>query len=313
MTPTNPAFLRELLNQISDGIYFVDCQRRILYWNSAATRLTGYTAEEMVGRSCDESPLLATDCRGRDLCHGDCPVLLSLTEFECHEGVAYLRHKTGRRVPVAMRSYLICGYDRKIAGAALIFHDNSTQVAMQRKTDEMRRLAFLDSATNLPNRRYMEMSLQTALVQYEVHRDSFGAMMIDLDCFKEINDRYGHAIGDQALQQVARTLVGALRCNDVVSRWGGDEFVALVYHVDISILRTLAERCSRLVSASPFPISYDTKIFLSVSIGHTLVLPQDDVNELIERADQRMYEQKLARKASRALRRGFSSTSRGSR
>lgn len=81
----------------------------------------------------------------------------------------------------------------------------------------MERLAFLDHVTGLPNRRFVEMSLQTALSEFHSHKDPFGVLVIDLDRFKAINDRHGHAIGDLALKRVAMTLVG---CCGLPILWG---------------------------------------------------------------------------------------------
>src|SRR5208337_2268949 len=116
-----------------------------------------------------------------------------------------------------------------------------------RKAEAMKRLAFLDHLTELPNRRFLEMSLGTALAEYQVHHDAFGVLAFDLDKFKMINDSFGHDFGDRALQQVARTVVGSLRLDDVVGRWGGDEFLALIRNVDHTILAVLTERCVTMV------------------------------------------------------------------
>ena len=89
--------------------------------------------------------------------------------------------------------------DGLIIGAVQIFSDDTAEQDSRRQIEEMGRLAFLDQVTQLPNRRFVEMSLQTALTEYRIHKEPFGLLVIDLDRFKAINDRFGHGIGDHAL------------------------------------------------------------------------------------------------------------------
>ena len=158
----------------------------------------------------------------------------------------------------------------------------------------MERLAFLDQLTQMPNRRYLEMSVKTALTEFQVHRDPFGVLVIDLDWFKSINDKSGHAIGDQALQEVAKTLAGALRTSDIVGRWGGDEFLAVVRHVDSDILKRLAERCCALVAQTSLVVGDGERLTLSVSVGGAITIHEDSAETLIKRADELMYQSKAA-------------------
>lgn len=292
VTPTDPNFYKELLDHMSDGVYFVDRDRRILYWNEGAFRLTGYKSEELVGQCCQDNTLRHVDAAGHNLCQDGCPLTASISDGTLHEAPLFLRHKQGRRVPVSVRVQPIRAADGSIVGAVEVFSDDTAQHAARRKTEEMERLAFLDQVTRLPSRRYLEMSLQTALNEYHVHNDPFGLLVIDLDQFKAINDRFGHATGDGALQEVARTLTGALRTTDIIGRWGGDEFVAVVRHVDREALKGLAERCCALVAQTSVSRNDASIVSMSVSIGGALVMPDDTFEALIRRADELMYRSK---------------------
>jgi diguanylate cyclase (GGDEF)-like protein/PAS domain S-box-containing protein len=287
-----PGFYKELLDHMSDGVYFVDRERRILYWNQGAFRLSGYKAEDMVGRRCQDNTLCHVDASGHELCKEGCPLTACVKDGGAHEAQVFLRHKQGRRVPVSVRVQPI-RHDGAIVGAVEIFSDETAHFAALRRTKEMERLAFLDQVTKLPNRRYLDMSLRTALSEYQVHKDSFGVLEIDLDRFKSINDRYGHAIGDRALQEVAKTLGAALRTTDIVGRWGGDEFLAIVRHVNAENLVMLTERCCVLV-AQTFIATEGDSVPMSVSVGGALVRADDSPEALIQRADALMYRSKVA-------------------
>jgi len=293
--PTVPGFYKDILDHMSDGVYFVDRDRRILYWNEGAYRLTGYRAEELLGRFCQDDILCHIDTAGTRLCHEGCPLAASIADGGLHEANVFLRHKEGRRVPVNVRIQPMLGSDGAVIGAIEIFSDNSAQYEAQRKTDAMNRLAFLDHLTQLPNRRFLEMSAHTAFNEYQVHHDPFGVLMIDLDRFKTINDSFGHSCGDRALQQLGQSLLASLRPTDIVGRWGGDEFLAIVRNVNQEVLNGLAKRCAVLASRTSVLSNDERMISLSISVGGALMQPGETAEQLIERADEQMFQNKRNR------------------
>ncbi len=292
MTRIHRGIYETLLDQVSDGVYFVDQHRRILYWNEGAHRLTGYKADEVVGKCCADDAFCHLDTTGHRMCPQACPLSASLSDGKSHEVEVFLHHKLGRRVPVTARVQPIRAADGSIVGAVQIFSDDSAQQDARRRIEEMERLAFLDQVTQLPNRRFVEMSLQTALNEFRVHGNPFGLLVIDLDQFKSINDRFGHACGDRALLEVARTLAGALRPTDVAGRWGGDELIAIARHINQENLRKVTARCRALVAETTFANCDDCRATVSISIGASLARPGDTAELLIKRADNLMYRNK---------------------
>ncbi len=294
--PQDAAFYKDLLDHMSDGVYFVDQDRRILYWNEGAHRLTGYTAEELLGRQCQDDILCHIDSVGKRLCQEGCPLTASVEDGGVHEANLFLRHKQGRRVPVNVRVQPLRDASGAIVGAIEIFSDDSAQNESRRKVEAMKRLAFLDHLTQLPNRRYLEMAIHTAQSEFEVHHDPFGVMMMDLNRFKKVNDTYGHGCGDLALQEAAKTLAGALRPTDTVGRWGGDEFLAIVRNVDSDTLGKLAERCVGMIRQTAVACGEERRIALSISVGAALSETGEKPEELINRADALMYKSKFGRR-----------------
>ena len=152
----------------------------------------------------------------------------------------------------------------------------------------MERLALFDPLTQLPNRRYIDTFLENQFRDYQSLGIPFGVMMLDLDFFKDINDTYGHSVGDAVLRMAAGTLQGAMRKNDFVGRWGGEEFVAVLRGVTHLELRLIAEKICRMVAQSGIPRGTDC-LRVTVSIGCTMALPADTPCSLIQRADQALY------------------------
>lgn len=290
---TTPEFYKRLLDQMSDGVYVVDRQQRIRYWNQSAQRITGYAAAEVLGQSCQTHRLFHFDEQQHRLCAEHCPLNRCMREGDSYEERVYLLSKAGRKVPVRLRSQPIYSQGGTIVGAVEIFVDITAEHEMERRLEAMRRMAFLDHLTQLPNRRFLEMSLQALVSDATSQREPFGLLMIDLDAFKEINDACGHNHGDRALQELARMLTNTLRPSDTLGRWGGDEFLAIVYCMDETNLRAMAERCVAMVE-DRLAAGEDRAFSLSISVGATLARHDDTVSSLIERADQLMYRSKSA-------------------
>jgi len=284
-------FYRELLDNLYDGVYFVDNDRRILYWNDAAAKMTGYSREDVEGRHCWDNILMHVDDKGVNLCKGQCPLENAIQGGKTMDGEMYFHHRDGHRVPVLVRVSPIRDRHGKVMGAVEVFSDNSPKIELTRKVHGLERMALLDSLTKLGNRRYGEMNLTGKLREFKRYGWPFGVLFIDIDNFKVVNDTYGHDVGDKVLRIVAATIINGLRASDMVSRWGGEEFVAFVANVDRENLLHVAEKIRTLVETSSIPVD-DTNQHVTISIGATLAEKKDTAVTLIKRADSLMYRSK---------------------
>lgn len=299
MLPQNPEFYQALLDQMSEGVCLVDRRRRITYWNQGATRLTGYTAKELVGRGSWDDILWSMDAGGENLNLDACSLAEPTAEARGHGGRAFLRHKQGRRVPVAVRTQPLFNMDGQVVGGIEIFSDDTAQVEAQRRAEEMRSRDLLDPTTLLPNRRFMEISLKRAFSEFEAYKNPFGILTIDLDRCKEINDTWGHAAGDTVLKETAGTLVGALRPTGVVGKWGGDKFLAIAYNMDDGLLNALVRRCESLVAQMSVPIPTNGRMVNpSISVGAALANAGELTEELLKRAEEVLSRSKAARRGT---------------
>lgn len=214
---------REILDNLNEGIYFVDPDRRITYWNAGAENITGYPASEVVGKYCRNDILEHVDSEGRPLCGTDrCPAIRAMKGQESFEAQVFFKHSDGHRVPALMHAAPIHGPAGKVIGAVESFYDNSSTIAAREEMEQLRKLALLDPLTELGNRRHAEQHMRERLGELQRYGWQFGVLMIDIDHFKRINDEYGHDVGDQVLKAVARTTQNSLRSLDTVSRWGGE-------------------------------------------------------------------------------------------
>ncbi len=287
----NTAIYQEVLNNLYEGVYFLDTDRTISFWNQGAERITGYVAPEVMGRSCSDNILCHVDQAGATLCNCQCPAAETLQDGQSREANVFLLHKDGHRVPVSIRVAPILDTEERIIGAVEVFADNSSRENLRQRIDLLEKLTALDPLTQMPNRRRLEDEIRARLAETQRYGLTFGVLFADLDHFKFVNDRHGHTTGDLVLKMVGQTMLNALRPFDIAGRWGGEEFLAVVVNVDIETLSTVAERLRSLVAQSRLPQDGDN-ITVTVSVGATLVLPGDDSRSLMERADQAMYQSK---------------------
>jgi diguanylate cyclase (GGDEF)-like protein/PAS domain S-box-containing protein len=285
------AFFGTIADNLFDGLYIVDRNRVIRYWNKAAERITGFTAGEVVGRACADNILTHVDGEGCNLCLSTCPLSETMDDGKVREAEVYLHHKNGRRVPVSIRTGCLRDADGNVVGAVDVFTDADAEKAMASRIRELEELALLDGLTRIPNRRAVERELEIRLEEHRRFGVPFGVLFMDIDRFKDVNDHHGHDIGDRVLQFVAGTLNAGSRPFDTVGRWGGEEFLAVVRNVDARRLEDIGNRLRNLV-AGAYIVEDGKTLSVTISIGATLIHGDDDPETLLKRADTLLYESK---------------------
>ena len=166
--------------------------------------------------------------------------------------------------------------------------------AMGRRLAEAERLADHDVLTPLLNRRAFVRELQRAIALTRRHRTPASVIYFDLDDFKGVNDRFGHAAGDAVLIAVAERLLAQVREADVVGRIGGDEFAVLLQHADLEAANAKAQALSLTASSPPVPFEGD-KIAVKLTFGVRQVDAVDSAEQALSEADAAMYLRKPPR------------------
>lgn len=280
-----------LLDDLFDGLYIVDKNRRIVFWNRAAEKITGFTATEVTGSSCSDSILNHVDVKGRNLCTGACPLAQTLTDGLHREADVFLHHRDGHRVPVSIRISPVTDAAGNITGSVEIFSDSSRRSATESRIRELEEMAFLDDLTRIANRNRLESEITERLNRTGAVGRGFGLLFMDIDDFKSFNDTYGHDTGDQVLKSLAGTLSVNARPSDLVGRWGGDEFAVIVDGCSPESLAAVGNRLRMLISAS-YVRAGELSLRTTVSIGATVPRPGDTLESMIKRADELLYESK---------------------
>ncbi len=289
---TGPEFYKAILDQLCDGIYFVDQDRAITYWNKGAERITGYAADAVLGRRCPDNLLMHVDELGDRLCNcSRCPFRQTMDDGAPREVSLFLRHAGGHRVPVLVRTSPLHGPQGDVVGAVQTFSDNSSMLPAIRRANELDTDAFRDPLTGVGNRALLEVKIESSLA--EIRRNGLPAalVLVDIDRLTGVNEREGRDTGDRVLAMVARTLAGNVRASDLVGRWGSDEFAIVLRNMSGPDLAAVADKLRNLVASSSLATG-ERKLQVTVSMGATGMLPQDTVSTLILRADWFMHKSK---------------------
>ena len=282
-----------IIENLYDGLYFVDRDRIITYWNKAAEQISGFTANEVIGKSCSDNILTHVDSDGNSLCTGMCPLAATIADGKPREAEVYMHHKDGHRIPVSVRVSALTDRDGNIIGGIELFTDISNQAANELRVKELEKLALLDNLTQLANRNYIEREIQSRFEEKKRFNVPFGILFIDIDHFKKFNDIYGHDVGDEVLKFVANTFVANARPFDLYGRWGGEEFIGIIRNINGKELELLGNRLRSLIENS-YIIHENEKLYVTISIGATLVNENDTIDTLIKRADTLLYKSKAA-------------------
>jgi diguanylate cyclase (GGDEF)-like protein/PAS domain S-box-containing protein len=179
------------------------------------------------------------------------------------------------------------------AGGAVVRYEGSLEDITEEKKlqDELRHMARHDPLTGVLNRYGLDEALSSEMARSRRYRHPIGVLMLDIDRFKEFNDRFGHAAGDEILRKVAGLLTRCVRETDIVVRYGGDEFLVLLVETNgeaVRVKQRIVSEMSRELGTTP----YGVPIHLSIGAAHWSPETGESVDTLLSRADRAMYAEK---------------------
>ena len=275
--------LRITLLSIGDGVISTDREGRITLMNQVAEDLTGWTGQSAIGKPFHKVfPIVHQGTRKR--CPDPVQQVLDRGETVELSNHAILIAKDGSERAIADSAAPILDEDGSMDGVVLVFRDVTSEKIKQ---DEIEFLSYHDELTGLGNRRYMEERIQQ--IDRAEDQMPISVIMGDVNGLKVVNDAFGHATGDKLLQKAADALKASCRSNDVISRYGGDEFLILLPRTDAAVAKRVATRLYEAVGR----IELDP-VHFSMSLGWATKLEvQDSMTETIKTAEEFMYKRKL--------------------
>ncbi|MCD4827011.1 MAG: sensor domain-containing diguanylate cyclase [Acholeplasmataceae bacterium] len=280
--------LKKYFDHFHEAVYIVDPNRKILYYNPIAEKISGFTKEEMEGSYCFDNKLNHIDEKGKKLCFDGCPLQQSIRENIVTDNMVYLQHKKGHRIIVHVKAIPLIE-NGEIIGAIEVFTDQTKKPLAYDNEKINAILKYVDPLTGLLNRLFMKYELQKFLDKRDLQE--WGIIFLDLDSFKRTNDTYGHLVGDQVLSSVANTILNFLEEEDFAFRFGGDEMIVMFSKATKESLIKKAQVLQALINATKIR-DIDDDNLTNISMGLTVMKNNSKISDIIDIADQAMYEAK---------------------
>ncbi|MGC9163923.1 MAG: sensor domain-containing diguanylate cyclase [Thiomonas sp.] len=269
---------QRMMNTMQDVFYRTDAQGITRYVCPAVKHVLGYTAEEIIG--------LPAAAFYPDPSERDALVAAIRQHGAVRDFPGRMRRKDGVIIDISISTRALRDERGNYAGVEGIWRDITERKALERRLEH---LATRDSLTDIQNRRSILEQLDRLLQR----GTPLSILLLDLDHFKQVNDRFGHAGGDRALQRFAQIITAHKRSRDWFGRLGGEEFLLILDGADADEALHIAERLRAGVNAQPVALDDTKQVRLSVSIGLTPSGPDDrQAGDLLLRADRALYRAK---------------------
>ena len=271
-----------------EGITITDAHGTIIDINETFTRITGYSREDAVGRN---PRILSSGRQDKAFYKAMWNALIVQGHWA---GEIWNRHKNGELYAALLTISVVHDEQGNTQQYVALFSDITGIKEHQRQLEH---IAHFDALTNLPNRLLLADRLQQAMMQAQRRGNQVAVAYLDLDGFKNVNDRHGHDVGDKLLIHLASAMKDTLREGDTLARLGGDEFVAVL--IDLDGIESCVPMLTRLLEAAAMPAQIgDFVLTGSASIGVTFYPQAFDIeaDQLLRQADQAMYQAKLSGK-----------------
>ncbi|MFN9363523.1 MAG: diguanylate cyclase [Planctomycetota bacterium] len=291
LPPGGPAasFYQALLDNLSQGVIFLDQNCRITAWNMGMEQLTGL-GSSVLGRRFSPGLLQLRNLQGEPLNEIQWPVQhwLQTRSPTCDQYV--LTGRSGREIQVELGFHPVANSASELLGAVVIVSDTSAQQELQKQLNDLYAIAVLDPLTQVANRAEFERLLDEYVRTHLAIGLKCSIIIADLDFFKQINDNFGHHIGDQALIAFAQHLKQFIRSHDFVARYGGEEFVILCANCDENSAVQRAEEMRSVLAMTP-QVALSGKC-ITASFGVSELIPDDTATGLFVRADRALLKAK---------------------
>lgn len=283
-------FYRKLLESMQDAVVFVDTSLRIVLWNRAAERITGIAAASVEHKHWSPTLIGLRDEKNRQIMDTECPVINAI-----RTGVQTLRRlsvagRGGANVEVDAHLVPVIGKNGVAHGAALLMHDASSQVTLEQRVQSLHERATRDALTQVANRAEFDRMFASCVESHMERRLPCSLILSDIDHFKRINDTFGHQAGDEVLISFAALLRRHTRSGDLVSRYGGEEFVLLCPDCDNATATRRAEEIRAELAELPMTALNGKNI--TSSFGVTELQFGDTPETMLRRADRALYQAK---------------------
>ena len=285
----DPEIYQSVLDSLQTGIYIVDRNRRIRFWNEGAEQITGYLRQDVVGRFLRDHLLTTGDeAKDRDSDQDD-PINLACRDGKPSIMDVSILHKDGYRVPIVLRTLPIRNSRGAVVGAAESFEKNRSASGWTRRQSSIADLACPDAVTGVAARSFMETQLREHLITFAEHKVPFGILLVQIDHLDEFRSSRGPGVVPTILRIIAQSVEKCVRPTDLVGCWGENQFIAILLQCRESDVALVGERVRRIIGQSEIEWWGD-KFSVTSPVGGAGCRPGDEVEVVVARAAASLQE-----------------------
>ncbi len=281
----DPEIFRSILDSLLTGVYLMDRERKILFWNDGAEKITGYHRHEVLGRFCRDNILLHCNDQRCMLCGALCPFTQTMHDGKARETRVQLRHKQGHRIPVRGWIVPIRNSHGSILGVAESFDEQRLASGRNRHQHNLAVYGCLDETTGIPNQGFTQFHLRETVASFAAYHLPFGVMRLEINQLEHFRAAYGREAKASILRVVAETIRKSLRPNDFLGHWSADQLLVLLTDCTMAELKITFERVRKVVSCAGLQWWGD-ELSVTVSAGLATAQMADTVDSLMERTRQ---------------------------
>jgi len=273
---------RTVLENLPTGVYVVDRDRRILFWNDGAEQITGYRRHEVIGRHCQDDLLMHCNSADHVLCGDGCPLAATMHDGQPRESDLLLRHRSGERVPVRVRANPLRDENGVIIGALECF-DEPIDPSEPPGHPPLPVGEDPDELTGLPKRAETEQRIKECLKECTAGRISFAVLVFAIDSLDEFQHAFGRQAAEALIRSIAHTLARNLHPGDAIGRWSDNRFVAVLRDCPDPGAHAAANGLKRIAGLAAISWWGD-HLSSTISTGGSVAHPHDSVTSLLDRA-----------------------------
>ncbi|MGO9270144.1 MAG: diguanylate cyclase domain-containing protein [Terriglobia bacterium] len=295
----DPELFRAVLDSLQTGVYIVDADRRIVFWNDGAERISGFLRQDVVGRLCRDNILVHCDENHSVLCGDACPLTATMLDGKLRSVEVYLHHKEGYRVPVKVWAIPVRDQEGRIVGAAESFEMRAVAANADHRRNRVAGDERREETTGLADRDLLVARIHERLTTFAERLVPFSILRIQVRHWDQWKARHGHLAAKAMLSVIGQTLCNTLRPVDMVGHWKEGGFLAVIAYCGADVLEHVSELLNKIVKCAEIDWWGD-RLSVTGVLGGASVEPGDDIESILQRAEQSL-EQNLIKDGDCAL------------
>jgi len=283
----NYKIFENIIKSMELGIYILDWRKEVVYWNKGAEKITGIKKDEIVGKKFKEELLKYSDKSGTLLNILETPSMKTIADGRERVEKLYIDTKSGR-IPIEVQVYPLKNEENQIIGSFEVFIDISEEEKLKEEYEKLKRDAFIDDLTGIPNKKYINKKLRELYDDYKRYKLDFSVVFLKIKDFEALVEQKGKSFSEMVLKKVAKKISSITRSSDFFGFWEGNTFILILRFVNNTQVLEVANRFNTALKS----IELD-EIKLNFVFGGSIITENDTIETLLEKSEKKLIEAEM--------------------